>query len=147
MRNIKAKVARIIGTGDIVVPLTPEQLSEIASQVPPPTSIPAANIVQDLTLRMVTDGQISEWNSKQNALGYEPAQQSTVINLANEVSYKEPANINIQNHVTSAHAPSNAQKNSDITKEEIEAKLIGEISTHTHSGTVSSSPTSWGKYF
>lgn len=31
------------------------------------------------------------------------------------------------------HAPSNAQKNSDITKAEIEAKLTGAITTHTHS--------------
>ena len=46
----------------------------------------------------------------------------------------EPANSNIQTHVGSAHAPSNAQKNSDITKAEIEAKLTGEISTHTHAG-------------
>lgn len=37
-------------------------------------------------------------------------------------------------HAISTHAPGNAQKNSDITKEEIEAKLIGEISTHTHAG-------------
>ena len=36
-------------------------------------------------------------------------------------------------HSTSLHAPSNAQKNSDITKGEIEAKLIGNITTHTHS--------------
>jgi len=46
----------------------------------------------------------------------------------------EPANANIQTHVTSAHAPSDAQKNSDITKAEIEAKLTGAITTHTHSG-------------
>ena len=39
-------------------------------------------------------------------------------------------------HRNSAHAPSNAQKNSDITKAEIEAKLTGVISSHTHaSGT------------
>lgn len=44
----------------------------------------------------------------------------------------EPANANIQNHIGSAHAPSDAQKNSNITKAEIEAKLTGEISTHTH---------------
>ncbi len=37
-------------------------------------------------------------------------------------------------HSQSAHAPSGAQKNSDITKAEIEAKLTGEISTHTHTG-------------
>lgn len=35
-------------------------------------------------------------------------------------------------HSQSTHAPSTAQKNSDITKSEIEAKLTGNISTHTH---------------
>ena len=37
-------------------------------------------------------------------------------------------------HSQAAHAPSNAQKNSDITKAEIEAKLTGTITSHTHSG-------------
>lgn len=46
----------------------------------------------------------------------------------------EPANANIQAHVAASHAPADAQKNSDITKAEIEAKLTGEISTHTHPG-------------
>lgn len=36
-------------------------------------------------------------------------------------------------HSQAAHAPSNAQKNSDITKAEIEAKLTGDVITHTHS--------------
>jgi hypothetical protein len=36
------------------------------------------------------------------------------------------------NHSQSDHAPANAQKNSDITKAEIEAKLTGEISSHSH---------------
>ena len=35
-------------------------------------------------------------------------------------------------HSQVAHAPSNAQKNSDITQAEIEAKLIGNITTHEH---------------
>jgi hypothetical protein len=35
-------------------------------------------------------------------------------------------------HSQSAHAPSDAQKNSDITKAEIEAKLTGTITTHSH---------------
>ena len=35
-------------------------------------------------------------------------------------------------HSQAAHAPSNAQKNSDITKAEIEAKLTGAITSHTH---------------
>lgn len=37
-------------------------------------------------------------------------------------------------HSQAAHAPSNAQKNSDITKAEIEAKLTGAITTHSHVG-------------
>lgn len=52
----------------------------------------------------------------------------------NHAGVYEPANANIQAHVASAHAPANAQKNSDITKAEIEAKLTGEISSHTHAG-------------
>lgn len=36
-------------------------------------------------------------------------------------------------HSQAAHAPSNAQKNSDILKSEIEAKLTGNITSHTHS--------------
>src|SRR3972149_10825353 len=46
----------------------------------------------------------------------------------------EPADAGIQSHITSQHAPSNAQVNADITKAEIEAKLTGEISSHSHAG-------------
>ena len=35
-------------------------------------------------------------------------------------------------HAMSPHAPADAQKNSDITKGEIEEKLIGDIETHRH---------------
>jgi hypothetical protein len=44
----------------------------------------------------------------------------------------EPANANIQTHISTPHAPASAQANADITKAEIEAKLIGTISTHDH---------------
>ena len=47
------------------------------------------------------------------------------------------------NHSKSAHAPSNAQKNSDITKAEIEAKLTGNITTHTHSQYLTSIPSEY----
>lgn len=46
----------------------------------------------------------------------------------------EPANANIQTHIGSAHAPSGAQANADITKAEIEAKLTGVIGSHSHAG-------------
>ena len=52
----------------------------------------------------------------------------------NHTGVYELANANIQAHVISAHAPANAQANADITKAEIEAKLTGVISTHSHSG-------------
>ena len=45
------------------------------------------------------------------------------------------------NHSQAAHAPSNAQKNSDITKAEIEAKLTGDITSHTHSSYATTSVT------
>lgn len=48
-----------------------------------------------------------------------------------DASY-EAKNANIQAHVASDHAPADAQKNSDITKAEIEAALTGEIESHTH---------------
>ena len=44
----------------------------------------------------------------------------------------EPANPNLQLHVASPHAPVDAQKNADITQEEIEGKLTGTILTHDH---------------
>lgn len=52
----------------------------------------------------------------------------------NHTGVYEAANANIQAHVVAAHAPSNAQKNSDITKAEIETVLTGVISSHSHSG-------------
>jgi hypothetical protein len=61
-----------------------------------------------------------------NSLDHDGSAQNTTI------AGKEPANSNIQTHVTSTHAPSDAQKNSDITKAEIEAKLTGEIASHSH---------------
>ena len=46
-------------------------------------------------------------------------------------------------HSTSAHAPVNAQKNSDITKAEIETKLTGNITSHTHSQYLTSIPSEY----
>ncbi len=70
-----------------------------------------------------------------NSLDHSGSTQDTAI------AGKEAANANIQTHVTSAHAPSTAQKNSDITKAEIEAKLTGELTSHSHAG--GGSPPAW----
>lgn len=54
-----------------------------------------------------------------------------VVSHGHDAAY-EPKSSALQAHVAAAHAPATAQKNSDITKAEIEAKLTGEIATHTH---------------
>ena len=46
-------------------------------------------------------------------------------------------------HSQAAHAPSNAQKNSDITKAEIEARLTGSITSHSHNSLLAMSGSSW----
>ena len=51
----------------------------------------------------------------------------------------EKANWNAaKNHADSAHAPSNAQKNSDITNAEIQAKLTGALESHSHTNHLAS---------
>ena len=57
------------------------------------------------------------------------------------VTDTEKANWNAaKNHADSPHAPANAQKNSDITKAEIEAKLTGQIGSHSHAIPVQVNP-------
>lgn len=78
-------------------------------------------IVQDENHRFTTDTEKTTWDAKAEG-------NHTHTNVY------EPANVNIQNHISGQHAPIDAQKNSDITKAEIEAKLVGEITSHTHPG-------------
>ena len=88
-----------------------------------PTSHSATMITEDSTHRFVTDSEKSSWNNKSNlALG-------TTSTTAFRGDYGNTA----YTHSQSTHAPSNAQKNSDITKAEIEAKLTGNVASHTHS--------------
>lgn len=64
---------------------------------------------------------------------------NTVINLdgislgeTSTTAYRGDRGKIAYDHSQSTHAPNNAQKNSDITKPEIESKLTGIITTHTH---------------
>ena len=61
------------------------------------------------------------------------------LGTTNSTAYRGDLGNAAYNHSQAAHAPSNAQKNSDITKSEIEAKLTGAITSHTHSYAGSSS--------
>ena len=88
-----------------------------------PTSHSATMITEDSTHRFVTDSEKFSWNNKSNlALG-------TTTDTAFRGDYGNTA----YTHSQTAHAPSNAQKNSDITKSEIETKLVGDVTSHTHS--------------
>ena len=76
----------------------------------------------DNTTVHVTESEKSTWYAKSN-LGL-----GTSSNTAFRGDYGNTA----YQHSQTAHAPSNAQKNSDITKAEIESKLTGNITTHIH---------------
>lgn len=85
----------------------------------------AFNTCQDVFLSDVDSSKISNINSSINMGGSGSGTGLTT----EQVQQLQQAHT----HSTSSHAPSNAQRNSDITKEEIEAKLTGDITTHTHS--------------
>ena len=67
---------------------------------------------------------------------YAPVSHGTHLTLGttSSTAYRGDYGNIAYNHSQAAHAPSNAQKNSDITKAEIEAKLTGTITSHNHSG-------------
>ena len=86
-----------------------------------PTSHPASMITGLHTV--ATSGDYNDLNNK-----------PSIPTVTNDLTDSLKANYDAAyTHSTSAHAPSNAQKNSDITKAEIEAKLTGDVTTHTHS--------------
>ena len=70
----------------------------------------------------ITSAKVTEWNSKSDLS----------LGDTSSTAYRGDLGNKAYTHSQSAHAPSNAQKNSDITKAEIEAKLVGNITTHTH---------------
>ena len=67
---------------------------------------------------------------------YAPVSHGTHLTLGttSSTAYRGDYGNIAYTHSQAAHAPSNAQKNSDITKAEIEAKLTGTITSHNHSG-------------
>lgn len=87
-----------------------------------PSSHDASMITQSSSYRFVTDSEKSTWNSKSNL----------VLGTTSSTAFRGDQGLIAYNHSQVAHAPANAQKNSDITKAEIEAKLTGTITTHTH---------------
>jgi len=111
-------------------------------------------ITQDVSNRFVSDTEKGTWNGKtdlssvkadtdiadaiskkhSNSLDHSHSNKSTLDSVQEALTTVLKTGYDgTVTHSGSAHAPSNAQKNSDITKAEIEAQLTGAITTHTHS--------------
>lgn len=63
---------------------------------------------------------------------YTEISPSIALGETSATAYRGDRGKTAYDHSQSAHAPADAQKNSDITKAEIEAKLTGAITSHTH---------------
>lgn len=88
-----------------------------------PSSHPASMITESTSKRFVSDAEKSSWNGKSNL----------ELGESSSTAYRGDRGKVAYDHSQTAHAPPNAQKNSDITKAEIEAKLTGNVKSHEHS--------------
>ena len=123
-----------------VVPIAPgivPLVTTTAQGVVPPTGTPSGKFLKD-DLTWAAAAGAAAWGSVTGTLSDQTDLQAELDGKSatshTHTGVYEPANANIQAHVASAHAPSNAQANADITKAEIEAKLTGVISSHSHAG-------------
>lgn len=116
---VDSKVAGIVNSA----PETLDTLNELATA-----------LGNDANFATTVSNQIGSKVDKVNGKGL------STNDLTNELKTNYDA---AYTHSTSVHAPSNAQKNSDITKSEIEAKLTGDITTHTHSQYLTSIPSEY----
>ena len=140
--ELNNKVDKIDGMGLSTNDYTTEEknklngIEEGANNYTHPTTHNATIITQDSTHRFVTDTEKSTWNNKSNFSGNynDLTNKPTIPTVTNDLTNELKSNYDTAYaHSQSVHAPSNAQKNSDITKGEIEAKLIGNITSHAHS--------------
>ena len=121
----------VLKDGSLTFVMDPFYISIIDSNNNSMESVPRANMQADWNTVNATDP--SYINNK-----------PTIPTVTNDLTNELKANYDAAYaHSTSAHAPSNAQKNSDITKAEIEAKLTGNITTHTHSQYLTSIPSEY----
>ena len=84
----------------------------------------------------ITSAKVTEWNNKSTFSGSynDLINKPTIPTVSNDLTNSLKSNYDkAYAHSQSSHAPANAQKNSDITKAEIEAKLTGNITSHSHS--------------
>lgn len=95
------------------------------------TAIDSTNNIMETSPRI---NMQADWNAVDETDPTYINNKPTIPTVTNDLTNALKANYDAAYaHSQVAHAPSNAQKNSDITKAEIEAKLIGDVTTHTHS--------------
>ena len=75
-----------------------------------------------------------DWVPSWSEVTDKPSTFAPILGTTSTTAYRGDHGLIAYNHSQAAHAPSNAQKNSDITKAEIEAKLTGSITSHNHDG-------------
>lgn len=118
----------VLKEGSLTYVMSPFYISIIDSDNNSMESVPRANMQADWNAVDTTDP--SYINNK-----------PTIPTVTNDLTNELKANYDAAYaHSKVAHAPSNAQKNSDITKAEIEAKLTGNITSHTHNQYLTSIP-------
>ena len=83
------------------------------------------------TIKSGTDVTSIAWNKVTN----KPSTFAPTLGTTSSTAFRGDYGNTAYEHSQSDHAPSNAQKNSDITKAEIEAKLTGTVTSHNHGST------------
>jgi hypothetical protein len=103
-----------------------------------PSTHPASIIVEDTSKQFVSEAQKSaihaSGSDNQDLSGLEPKQTGKSLSVNDLTTALKTAYDGAVTHAGSSHAPATAQKNSDILQTEIEAKLTGAITTHSHAG-------------
>lgn len=116
-----------------------ETIDAIAAQVPPGgltiDQIKADTAIADAISKKHSNSNDHALNAdNQDLTGLEPKQTGKSLST-NDLTTALKTNYDAAySHSQATHAPAGAQVNADITQAEIEAKLTGPISTHTHSG-------------
>ena len=93
----------------------------------------------EATKKYVDDNHYTETEVNNLLALKQDADTALKLGTSSTTAFRGDQGLTAYNHSQAAHAPSNAQKNSDITKAEIEAKLTGAITSHNHSYAGSSS--------
>jgi hypothetical protein len=102
-------------------------IEEIASKLPPPNIELTPEDIAQIASQVDVSGKVDK------VTGHSLVADTEIAKIHEPGSDNQDLS-ELQAHVNSTHAPAAAQVNADITKAEIEAKLTGEITSHTHPG-------------